>query len=191
MSSCGKISANILIDCDNPLTGGVNDRLILVNKDDWDQATITPGSGNVIANIVMATAAVGFKFEGKNNSVEPRQALVKQRYAEVYDHEVTFKVFTADSDTKEQLEKLAKGKVVAIVENNWKGDDGKGAFEAYGVETGLFLQELERTLADADTQGAYNLVLRSSEQSKESHLPATIWSSSYAITKGIVDALLT
>lgn len=192
MSTCGRINSNILIDCDNPLVGGSNDRLILINKDDWDLATITRDQNNnqLITNIVLASGAVGYIFEGKNNSVEPRQALVKQRYAEVYDHEVIFKVFKADPSAKQQLERLAKGKVVAVVENNWKGDAGSGAFEVYGEETGLFVQELERTLADADTQGAYNVNLRTSEQAKESHLPASLWSASYAATKQIVDSLL-
>lgn len=189
MSTCGQISSNITIDCSNPLSGGANDRLVLINKDDWDEATLT-GTSTLITGITLATGATAFSYEGKNNSVEPRQALVKQRYAEVYDHEAMFKVFKADAATKAQLELLAKGKVVAIVENNWKGAAGAGAFEVYGADTGLFVQELERALADADTQGAFNVVLRTSEQSKESHLPATLFLTSYAITKAIVDGLL-
>lgn len=189
MSTCGKISSDILIDCSNPISGGVNDRLILINKDDWDLATLG-GTPQLITSIALPTSAVAYVYEGKNNSVEPRSALVKQRYAEVYDHEVTFKVFKTDAATKAQIELLAKGKVIAIIENNYKGASGAGAFEVYGSDSGLFLQELERTLADADTQGAYSLVLRTSEQSKESHLPATIFSSTYAATKVIVDALL-
>lgn len=192
METCGQISSDILIDCLNPLVGGVKDRLVLMNKEDWDAATITKDQDNaqLISNVILASGAIAYQYEGKNNSVEPRQALVKQRYAEVYDHEVIFKVFKADASTKQQLELLAKGKVVAIVENNWKGASGAGAFEVYGEETGLYVQELDRTLADADTQGAYNVVLRTSEQAKESHLPATLFAGSYAATKQIVDSLL-
>ena len=197
MSLCGEISANILIDCDNPLVGGANDRLILINKAAWDAATITRNGTNnqLIENIVLASGDIAYQFEGKNNSVEPRAALVKQRYAEVYDHEVIFKIFGNNAAIKEQVEKLAKGRAIAIIENNYKGDAGAGAFEVYGEETGLELVEMERVTADTDTQGAYNLTLRTSEYAKEAHLPATLFGgsspASYAETKAIVDALLT
>ena len=101
MSLCGELSANVLIDCDNPLVGGANDRLILINKADWDDATITRNGSNnqLIENIAFVSGGVvAYQFEGKNNSVEPRAALVKQRYAEVYDHEVIFKIFGNSAD---------------------------------------------------------------------------------------------
>lgn len=189
MPNCGQISANILIDCNNPMTGGVNDRLILINKVDWDLATLA-GTPTLITGITLPTGSVAYQYEGKNNSVEPRAQLVKQRYAEVYDHEVMFKVFKADAATKAQLELLAKGKVVAIIENNYKGASGAAAFEVYGIDTGLYVQDLERTLADVDTQGAFAITLRTSDQSKESHLPATLYDTDYATTKAIVDGLL-
>ena len=192
MSICGKISQNIIIDCDNPLVGGAKDRLILINHEDWSDATISRNATNnqLITNIVLGSGVVAYEYEGKNNSVEPRSALVKQRYAEVYDHETIFKVFKSNAATKQQIEKMAKGKMVAVIENNYKGADGEGAFEVYGEDSGLELQELERTLADVDTQGAYHLVLRTSEFSKEPHLPATIFITDYATTKAVVDSLL-
>ena len=112
MSICGKISQNIIIDCDNPLVGGAKDRLILINHDDWSDATITRNVTNnqLITNIVLGSGVVAYEYEGKNNSVEPRSALVKQRYAEVYDHETIFKVFKSNAATKQQIEKMAKGK---------------------------------------------------------------------------------
>lgn len=191
MSICGKISANVVLDCDYPLVGGANDNLYLINKEDYDDATITvdPANDQLITDLVLETGTHAYKFEGKNNSVEPRSVLVKQRYAEVYDHEVIFKVFINSADTKVQLEKMAKGKVIAIIENNYKGDTGAGAFEVYGVETGLQVMEMERVIADADTQGAYNVTLRTSEFAKESHLPSTLLKTDYATTKSLVEGL--
>ena len=191
MPICAKISANVLYDCDNPMVAGAGDNLYLINKDDWDEATITEDVGNsqLITNIVLASGDLSYKFEGKNYSVEPTQKLVKQKYAEVYDHEVTFKVFVANAATKEQLEKMASGSVVAIVENVHRGADGESAFEVYGRGSGLEVQDLERMLNDADTQGAFNIVLRSSEVAKEPHLPATLYETDYATTKAIVEGL--
>jgi hypothetical protein len=80
--------------------------------------------------------------------------------------------------------------VVAIVQNNRKGLDGNSAFEIYGLETGLRLQELERILADAETQGAYNLLIRNDEISRPSSLPHTLWDTDYATTLALVNGLV-
>jgi len=172
MPICSEINASVLFDCDNPMVAGAGDNLYLINKADWDDAVITPDGSNpqLITGIVLPSGKTSYKFEGKNYSVEPTQKLVKQKYAEVYDHEVSFKVFVTDAATKLQLEKMSSGSVVAIVENIHRGADGSSAFEIYGMAAGLEVQELERVLADADTQGAFSLILRSSEIAKEPHL---------------------
>lgn len=192
MPTCAKISANVLIDCDHPMVAGTGDVLTLINKDDWDDSVITrdPSNNQLITGITLPTGVVGYKFEGKNSSIEPMQKLVKQKYSEVYDHEVTFKVFKADAATKEQIEKLAGGKVVAIVENLHKGPSGNSAFEVYGESIGLELMDLDRSLANAETQGAFNLILRTPDIAKEAHLPATLFTTDYATTKAIVDGLV-
>lgn len=192
MSTCATLSGNILFDCDYPMVAGVNDNLLLLNKETWDNAVVTRNGVNpqIVEGIVLPTGEVAYKIEGKNNSVEPTQKLVKQKYSEVFDHEITFKAFKSDAATKKQLENLARGRVVAIVLNNHKGNAGAGAYELYGNDAGLEVQELERLLNDADTQGAYNIILRTPEVSKEAHLPATIFLTSFAATKAIVDGLL-
>jgi len=192
MGTCAVITANITFDCDNPPVAGNEDVLWVINKAEWDNATLTPNGTNpqLIEGITLATGDFLFKYEGKNNSVEPTQKLVKGKYTESYDHEVTFKVFKTDAATKEQLEKLASGRVVAILENRFRGDTGASAFEIYGSDVGMEVQELTRTLNDADTQGAFNLILRSPEISKEGHLPASLFVTSYAATKAVIEALV-
>lgn len=192
MPICAEITQNVLVDCDTPLVGGANDRLLLMNKTTWENATITRDVNNprLITNIVLPTGEDAFNYEGKNSSVEPRSALVVNRYSEVYDHEVIFKVFANSAAVKTELESLAKGLVVAIVQNNHKGADGQAAFEVYGDDAGLKVQELQRTVSDTDTQGAYNLVLRSAEQAREGHLPATIFDTDFATTKALIDGLV-
>ena len=192
MSTCGQISASVVLDCDNVMVAGANDRLVLINKDDWDLATITPDGANaeLITGIDLASGTDAYYFEGKNYSTEPKQTLVKQRYSEVFDHEIIFKVFKSNAATKVQIEALVKGKFVAIIENNFRGAAGDSAFEIYGYDVGLQTMELERAIMDADTQGAYNITLRTPDDIKEGHLPKTLFLTSYAITKAIVDALL-
>lgn len=190
MPTCEELTAGIAYDCDNPPTGGANDRLILVNFDDIDGSVTFDGSNPLLVTNITSGAGSGFNFEGHNNSNEPRAALVKGRYVNGYDHEVRFKCFSNAPATKDQLRRLDGALVVAIVQNNHKGADGNAAFEIYGLETGLRLQELERIIADAETQGAYNLLLRNDDISKPSTLPHTLYDTDFATTKAIVDGLL-
>ncbi len=190
MATCDALTAGIAYDCANPPTGGANDRLILVNFADIDGAVTYDGTNPLIVTNITSGAGTGFNFEGLNNSNEPRAALVKGRYVNGYDHEVRFKCFSNSPDAKAQLTKLDGALVVAIVQNNHKGSDGEAAFEIYGLETGLRLQELERILADAETQGAYNILIKNDDISKPSTLPHTLYDTDFATTKAIVDGLL-
>jgi len=192
MPTCDNLTAGIAYDCANPPSGGANDRLILLNFSDVEAATITYDGTNpiIVENIVLAGAAVGYVFEGLNNSNEPRSAMVKGRYVNGYDHEVRFKCFDNSPAAKLQLGKLDGALIVAIVQNNRKGASGNSAFEIYGLQTGLRLQELERILADAETQGAYNLLIRNDEISRPSSLPHTLWDTDFATTLAIVNGLI-
>ena len=191
MAVCDALTAGIAYDCANPPSGGANDRLILVNFADINGfVTLDATNPLVIEGIALAGTSVGYVFEGLNNSNEPRAALVKGRYVNGYDHEVRFKCFSNSILTKTQLSKLDGALVVAIVQNNHKGADGEAAFEVYGLETGLRLQELERILADAELQGAYNLLLKNDDISKPSTLPHTIFDTDFTTTLAIVDSVL-
>lgn len=190
MPVCANITAGVALSCSNQLIGGANDRLILINYDEIASYTKNLTNPQIIEVITMVAGKTGYAFEGKQQSVEPLQALVKTRYATSYDHQVTFKVFDATPDTKEQLEKLVQGKVVAIVENNYKGATGNAAFELYGADAGLYVETLERAVGDTEVLGAFNVVLKSSEFAKEGNLPASIFDTDYATTKALVETLL-
>lgn len=192
MSECAKIDADITIDCDNPLQAGTKDRLILINFDDWQDATVTRNNSNnqIYQAIDLPSGTRAYLVEGINDSTLPKHSYVQGAFLGSFMHEVNYKVFSLGADIKELLEKKTKGRFVAIVENKFKGNNGECAFEVYGADSGLIVTLLERDPGNADTQGAYDLTLASSEKSREAHLPATIFSTNYATTKAIVDALL-
>jgi hypothetical protein len=188
-TGCEGLFESIFLDCAKPISAGVKDILYLINYDDILSTTPDGSNPNLITGITLKSGAVAYQFEGKNSSIEPRAALVRQRYSEVYDHEVTFKVFDNGADIKKNLQGAVTKKVVAIVENRFQGSEGDAAFEIYGISAGLQANTLDRITADADTQGAYNVVLVSSEFEKEPNLPATLFDVSYANTKALVTAL--
>lgn len=194
MATCKSISADILKDCDYPLAGGANDLLMLINKSDWDDATVTYDNTNPIkiTNIVFAVTSPvteGYIIEGQNNSVEPQATVVQLTYSKAYDHEVIFKIFNNNATIKEQVNNLVNGKVVAIVWNNFKNADGSNAFEIYGAETGLEVVEGGRNVSDTDTLGAWSLTLRNNEKSRPSTPPHSLDAGSFAASKAIWDSL--
>jgi hypothetical protein len=191
-NNCGKISASILLNCDYPLIGGVEDRLILINKDDIVSITRNASNPQIIEDIVLTSspAAYAYEIEGNNNSIDVKSTLVKAKYSEGYSHEIIYRVFTTGPETKEQIEAEAKGKLVAITQNNFRGATGNATFEIHGLDVGLELVEGESNKSDAETQGAFVLTLRTPDLYKEPHLPATLFITDYATSKAVVDGLL-
>jgi outer membrane lipoprotein SlyB len=192
MPGCGTITASIAFDCNNPLQAGAEDNLYIMNREDWLNATIGVNVTNqqIVEAIALLAPATAFTYEGKNNSNVPKYELIKQTYAEVYNHEVNFKIFKVDAATKLELESLAKGSVVVIIENKFKGADGNAAFEIYGADAGLIVTQNIREILNTDTQGAFDLILKSDEASLEPHMPKTLFNTDYATTKAIVTSLL-
>jgi hypothetical protein len=190
MAACAGLTADVGVDCDYPLIGGVNDRLILFNFDDVIGTTRNGTNPQIVESITLASGARGYVYTGKNNSHEPRAALVKLRYAEVYEHEVSFKVFDTSPAVKKELQNMAKTKVIALVQNNFVNATGNSTFELYGLGAGLEQVELERLGADTETQSAWSLVIRTSEFAREAALPNTFFLTNYATTKALVDALI-
>lgn len=193
-TSCAVITDNILLSCENPIVGGASDVIYLINKSDIASYTVDPSSPSnpyLITDIQFNSGVDIYKYEGQNQSVDLRAALVRQRYAVVYDHEIIFKVFDNTPDVKYQLEKLGRGVIVAVVEKNFKGSDGKSSFEIFGLTSGLILTAAESNASDADTQGAWNLTLVSSELSKEPGPPQTfLYQNSLTLTKSHLESLV-
>lgn len=189
--SCKKISVGIPLDCDTPAVAGVNDRLILFNFD--DKGSITKDANNPLAvtAISLASPALAYAFEGQNNSNEPVQTAVKQGFQLGYNHQLTFRVFNDDADTKKVLNDIGKGRLIAIVQNN------TDTFEIYGYETGLIVPDggITRTLNDPANNGGYVIQLGTdTEITQEPFLPYSYVGTSspydFATAKADIDALL-
>lgn len=192
MAECAKISEDLEFDCDNVLQPGTEDEAVLINKDDWDEASKTTNMTNaqIIEDIVFASGARGYLLEGINNSILPKSNYIKGRFSGLFNHEVNYYVFSLSSTTKQQLEKKKDGKFVLVVRNKFKGSDS--TFEIYGKDSGLIVPDggIVRDPGDSETSGAYNIILRSDENSGlEPHLPATLFNTDYATTLAIFNGL--
>jgi hypothetical protein len=189
MPICGKITSNLLYSCDTPSIGGVEANLYLFNRDEVAGYVRNGTNPQIIEGITMATGKLGFKFEGFNTSVKPKVDLVKKEFSTRYDHVVSFLIFARGSNAKKQIEGLANGKYIAVIENVQK--TGDSAFEVLGTDIGLELRTLTGDANDQNNEGAYALELGSPENFKEPHMPATLFKTDYATTKSTLNALIT
>lgn len=189
---CGKIAAGALFNCAQPITGGVDDRIILINKSDIQSVVYDVNNSLIVTDIVLTAspAAVAYAFVGTNNSVDARWQLNRVKYGKNYDHEVIFKIFDDGPVTRQTIDEMAGGKFVVIQINNYRGLLDKAAFEIKGLSQGLILTAAEANKSDSDTQGAPNLTLATPDTYKEPLPPAFFFDTDYATTKAKVEALL-
>lgn len=191
MVICGEITKDIDIDCDNPLQAGTEDEMLVINRNDWLDAafTVDPLNNQIITGIVLPSGARAFRYQGKNNSIAPKMELIKTQFSENYNHENNFKVFKVDAETKQELERLDKGEYVTIIHNKYKGDNGQSAFEIYGGDAGVITSQNIREGNNVELGGAFDIILKSNENSLEPHMPKTFFKTDFATTKALFDAL--
>ena len=192
MASCGAIAAGATYDCDAPVQPGVNTRLVLFNYADKGAVTYDVSNDRLITNITLSGSALAYAFEGYRQSVDPGCEFVAQSLSIGYDHYVNFQVFDISSTQKYNLEKMALGKMCAIVENRNAEGNADSVFEIFGLGAGMEVVTLTRINRDLDTAGSFSIGLKTSDaEGKEVTLPLSLWDTDYATTKAIVDGLLT
>lgn len=156
--------------------GGVGGNAITLTYTDNGAAigaTVT-GTGTLAGGAASASA---FEYIGKNNSNEPLTTMEKTRYNEAHLHEVRIKVFSNDPDVKKELQNGTKTKKVVVVQNN------DGDFEVYGIGQGLVVKEMVRNPLDAETGGAWDILLGSDDNvSKEPRIPETYFDTDFDTT---------
>lgn len=191
-SACGGITIGAAFDCDDPITPGVDQRLILVNKEDISAVTYDVTLTSLITGITLTALKTGFAFQGVRQALNPQYTFVPQTVSVGYDHQVDFMVFDISQAQKDNLEKMAMTKMVAIIENRNTTGNSNSVFEVYGLEVGLDMQTNVRIPADNETAGAFSISLMTSPNGgKEPKMPQSWWLTNYATTKALVDALLT
>jgi hypothetical protein len=186
---CGAIASNILISCATPMQGGTRDRAVIFNFDDISSLVFNATNTATVEDIILATGKLAYQIDGKNNSIAPKASMVKVGFNNMFDHSVMMKGFDISPDIKEQLNSMKDGRFVIITENYFKGVSGEASFEIYGLTTGLEMSILERDPNNADTQGAFDFTF-TTINNKEPRLPNSLFKTSYAISKSIVDGLL-
>jgi hypothetical protein len=131
--ACGDIDRGGSADCDNLPVGGTEARLILMNNGDIEGYT-EDVDGN-ITGITLAGGAFAYEFIGFRNDMKATQEAITPEVGPTrFKHGVGLNIYELTQLQKNNIEKLARGNVVAIVEN--RGKDAN-AHEVFGKGVGL------------------------------------------------------
>lgn len=183
--TCAKISAGIVGAVCNGGPVGILPEVVLINFEDIESVTM---AGNVVSGITLATGTYGYKYESAKNSFEASAALAAGTYVNKFTHQLIFRIFTKSQDIKDQLDKMANAKLVAIVKNIDK-TNGNVRYEILGLESGLDMSDLQSNSADGDGI-FYTGTLSSADNAQESSLPKSFYVTSEAATEAAIEALL-
>lgn len=184
--ACGDLLTGFTIDCSEPLQGGVggDSRLILLGTNHI--TAITYDITYQVTAITKQATKTGFAFEGVKQSLKPSHEVVQfPSGLPGYRHQIIFSIFAYTQLQKNNIELLAKGRYLAVIENPKKDAN---AFEIYGINVGLEANVIRR--ANQEEGGAYVITLTSPEGEPETKLPTTIAGATYAAAKAIADGLL-
>lgn len=185
--SCGKISANLTLATCGISTPAVKGKVYFLNFDDVDFEGSTKTDG-VVSAIVTKNSAKGFMWETYDKGVEVNSPLVAGTYYNAFEHNVVFRVFDKSQTIKDELNALAQGRVVAVVENR-SSDNADTHFEIYGWEGGLIMTALDAPSTDGDGV-IYTVTLNSDEGSREATLPLSFNAGTIAQSEAALAALI-
>ena len=190
-SACGGITVGAPYDCNTPIVPGVNQRLILGNQDDIAVIAYSVSNPSLITNITLKAGKAAYVFEGVRQSLTPQYELVPGTITVGYLHTINFLAFDISQVAKDNYEKMALGKLWAVIENKNALGNGDSVFEVYGIQVGMEASAITRIPADQETGGAFTISLTTPEaEGKEPKMPQSWFDTDYATTLAKVELLL-
>jgi hypothetical protein len=183
---CGDLESGGGYDCDDPLYGGVKQRIGVINKDDIASITYSAAVPNLITGITLKSGKVMHLFLGFRNAFTPTlEAVENPSGPTVWKHSMNFFAFMNSQLWKNQLERMGKGRFIVVFINEKENAD---AFEVQGLARGLELQA-GAVNNKIENNGAYNLILANRAGQEEPRPPQTFFSTDFAGTTTAFDAL--
>lgn len=189
MSSCNDITIGFTHDCNDPFQGGIggNSRLILINKGDLSSYTESGSTDGLITALTLVSGKSAYAFEGVRDSLKPSHDMVLSASQQpMYKHRAQFFIYAYSQTQKNNIEKLMRGRFVAIYQNAKQNSD---SFEVMGLNVGL--QATPQKIRDlAENGGAYSILLETPDAELETKTPQTFLSTDFATSLTAINSLL-
>lgn len=185
----GNLTADILFDCANAPVGGIEQNVVLINKDDIDLTNTTVDADNrlKVTNLQLKPGKTGYKLTGVKQANGKSWELVKKENApDKFKHTFSGVIMNPSLANKVQADNLSKGaKYVAVIEQVWKGASSADAFEVLGFVSGLELTTMTNNSKENDNMIVFEL--SSADGFEEPTIPKTLLETDYETTKTAVD----
>lgn len=181
----GNLTADIVFDCANAPVAGIEQNVVLIKKEDIDYINTATSTDSrvVIDNLQLKPGTTGYLLTGVKQSNGKAWELVKKENApDKFKHTFSGVIFNPTASNKEQANQLAMGaKYVVVVEQVWKGEANKDAFEILGLTSGLELSTMTNNSKENDNMIMFELA--SVDGYEEVTMPQTLLDVDYAATK--------
>ena len=161
-----ELSSDISNSCD--IVGGLREIGYIANKGDITGYTET---GNTVSALTFDTGKVMYKiytptktpFTGSNTALEESDVVNR------FTHTVSFVILENDDTTAGIVDKLANGKFVVVIHNEYEGENGSSAYSVYGLERGLRATEITRDPYDDASAGGWTVTMQETGSAKSEH----------------------
>ena len=185
---CGKIVSGVLLDCNNPIISGLGNRIWVFNRDDIT-FTFDATNPQLVTAIILAVGIYGYVFETINNDVSALYKMGQTSAGPRYEHEIDFKILANNQTIRQQIQSLAYGRFVIIVENLFRsGGATDSTFEIFGGQYGLMASSIERKSDDESTSGAHVVKFVNPLKVKQSTIPWVFLTTDVPTTRAAIYA---
>lgn len=191
------IKQGISPSCDDPIVQGVEQRGIIINRDDIDFSATTFNSTrkNVIETIALKSTKKAYEVVvlGSTPFTGTNTALAAGTYRNTFTNTVSLVILDNGPDVCENvIDGLANGEFVVILENKFKGlqkeeNPGDPAFQVYGWYQGLRASEMTNEKYSEDTDGGWAVSLQETRAPKSG---VFLFKTDYETTAAAVESLV-
>lgn len=158
------LKADIVVDCDNMITKGLEEDGLIINRKHIDFAkTVFGDTKNVIKTLVLKKGQKGYSVvcPGSTPFTGTKTSLVKGTYKNKWDSELPIVVLNNGPQVcQDIIEGLADGTFVVILRNKHKGAGGDAEYQVYGYYQGLAAETIENDKYSEDTDGGWLVTLK-------------------------------
>ena len=194
---CAIVTNDLLYDCNYKGVGGLVQTIKLINRcdievNDW---TLNNGVAPACAHTIEYTGADPIDLESVTVQGIPGKRLLNGTFTSsdtdfgtYFTHTISLFGQGLTQQGLCNIKSFANGaEVVAIVEQNFKGENNEDAFLVYGWGTGLKLGDMTHDFNE--NNGNSVIPLTSRDPDLEPEPPRTLFMTDYATTKAFFDSL--
>lgn len=190
------LKKDIAPSCDDPLTPGIEQEGVIMNRSDVDFATtmFNDARKNIIETLALKTGKKAYKVivPGKTPFTGSKTTMTTGTYRNTFTNTIAIVILANDPDVcSDIIDGLANGSYVLVLENKYKGlqkatTPGDAAFQVYGYYQGLTATAIENDKYSEETEGGWSVML---EETKVPKSGLFLYKTSYDTTKTAVGTL--